>query len=286
MENFQDEVAVITGGASGIGQALAERCLQEGMKIMLADVEADALTKTAAAFRAGYNNPIETQVVDVSVLEELTALRDATLEAYGSVHLLFNNAGVGGAGGAWTGTEKDWAWVIGVNLMSVVHGQRLFVPIMLEQNEPGHIVNTASVAGLMGGVTNAPYSVTKHGVVALTEHLYRDLLVANAQVGCSVLCPGIIRTNIGDSGRNRPEALKNNDPVALTPQQEAMRAQFAAVMAAGMLPSTVAKTVFEGIRNNQLYIQTHDQFNERIMARAQDITQGTNPDPKIFQWLN
>ena len=253
---------------------------------MLADVEADALTATAATFRARYNNPIETQVVDVSMLDALTALRDATLEAYGAVHLLFNNAGVGGAGGAWTGTEQDWAWVIGVNLMSVVHGQRLFVPIMLEQDEPGHIVNTASVAGLMGGVTNAPYSVTKHGVVALTEHLYRDLLVADAKLGCSVLCPGIIRTNIGDSGRNRPEALKNAAPVALTPQQEALRAQFAAVMAEGMLPSAVAETVFNGIRKNQLYIQTHDQFNERIMTRAEDITQGTNPDPKIFQWLN
>ena len=286
MEIFQDKVAVITGAASGIGQALAERCLQEGMKVMLADVEAEALRTAADTFRAGYNNPIETQVVDVSVVEQLSALRDATVETYGGVHLLFNNAGVGGAGGAWTGTEKDWAWVIGVNLLSVVHGLRLFVPIMLEQNEPGHIVNTASVAGLMGGVTNAPYSVTKHGVVALTEHLYRDLLVANAQIGCSVLCPGIIRTNIGSSARNRPEDLQNATPAALTPQQEAMRAQFAAVMAEGMLPSAVAETVFAGIRSNQLYIQTHDQFNERILSRADDITQGNNPDPKIYQWLN
>ncbi|MEZ7964512.1 MAG: SDR family NAD(P)-dependent oxidoreductase [Pseudomonadales bacterium] len=286
MEHFQDKVAVITGAASGIGQALAERCLQEGMKVMLADVEAEALTATAETFRSGYNNPIETQVVDVSIVEQLSALRDATVEAYGGVHLLFNNAGVGGSGGAWTGTEKDWAWVIGVNLLSVVHGLRLFVPIMLEQNKPGHIVNTASVAGLMGGVTNAPYSVTKHGVVALTEHLYRDLLGTNAQIGCSVLCPGIIRTNIGSSARNRPEDLQNAAPLALTPQQEALRAQFAAIMAEGMLPSDVAETVFKGIRNNQLYIQTHDQFNERILSRADDITQGKNPDPKIYQWLN
>jgi NAD(P)-dependent dehydrogenase (short-subunit alcohol dehydrogenase family) len=286
MDQFQDQVAVITGGASGIGKGLAERCLQEGMKVILADIEDDALQATVSAFRANYNNPIVGQITDVSITSSLEALRDRALAEFGAVHLLFNNAGVGGAGGAWTGTEKDWDWVIGVNLMSVVHGQRLFLPVMLEQATPGHIVNTASVAGLIGGVTNAPYSVTKHGVVALTEHLHRDLLLAGSQLGCSVLCPGIINTNIGSSGRNRPEHLINEDSPAPTDAQLAMRAQFDAVLAEGMPPSQVADIVFKGIRDQQLYIQTHEHFNDRIQSRAENIMLGRNPDPKLYQWMD
>ncbi|MFZ8973863.1 MAG: SDR family NAD(P)-dependent oxidoreductase, partial [Pseudomonadales bacterium] len=274
MDYFQDQVAVITGGASGIGKGLAEKCLQEGMKVILADIEGEALQVTVDAFRTNYNNPIVGHITDVSVSSSLEALRDRALTEFGAIHLLFNNAGVGGAGGAWTGTEKDWDWVIGVNLMSVVHGQRLFLPVMLEQNTPGHIVNTASVAGLIGGVTNAPYSVTKHGVVALTEHLHRDLLLAGSKLGCSVLCPGIINTNIGSSARNRPQHLINEDNPAPTDAQLAMRAQFDAVMAKGMLPGQVANIVFNGIRDQQLYIQTHEHFNDRIQTRAEDIIQG------------
>ncbi|MBL6687307.1 MAG: SDR family NAD(P)-dependent oxidoreductase [Pseudomonadales bacterium] len=286
MDYFQDQVAVITGGASGIGKGLAEKCLQEGMKVILADIEGEALQVTVDAFRTNYNNPIVGHITDVSVSSSLEALRDRALTEFGAIHLLFNNAGVGGAGGAWTGTEKDWDWVIGVNLMSVVHGQRLFLPVMLEQNTPGHIVNTASVAGLIGGVTNAPYSVTKHGVVALTEHLHRDLLLAGSKLGCSVLCPGIINTNIGSSARNRPQHLINEDNPAPTDAQLAMRAQFDAVMAKGMLPGQVANIVFNGIRDQQLYIQTHEHFNDRIQTRAEDIIQGRNPDPKLYQWLD
>jgi len=286
MDYFQDQVAVITGGASGIGKGLAEKCLQEGMKVILADIEGEALQVTVDAFRTNYNNPIVGHITDVSVSSSLEALRDRALTEFGAIHLLFNNAGVGGAGGAWTVTEKDWDWVIGVNLMSVVHGQRLFLPVMLEQNTPGHIVNTASVAGLIGGVTNAPYSVTKHGVVALTEHLHRDLLLAGSKLGCSVLCPGIINTNIGSSARNRPQHLINEDNPAPTDAQLAMRAQFDAVMAKGMLPGQVANIVFNGIRDQQLYIQTHEHFNDRIQTRAEDIIQGRNPDPKLYQWLD
>ena len=286
MDYFQDQVAVITGGASGIGKGLAEKCLQEGMKVILADIEGEALQVTVDAFRTNYNNPIVGHITDVSVSSSLEALRDRALTEFGAIHLLFNNAGVGGAGGAWTGTEKDWDWVIGVNLMSVVHGQRLFLPVMLEQNTPGHIVNTASVAGLIGGVTNAPYSGTKHGVVALTEHLHRDLLLAGSKLGCSVLCPGIINTNIGSSARNRPQHLINEDNPAPTDAQLAMRAQFDAVMAKGMLPGQVANIVFNGIRDQQLYIQTHEHFNDRIQTRAEDIIQGRNPDPKLYQWLD
>ena len=284
MEIFENKVAVITGAASGIGQALAQKCLEEGMKVMLADVESEALAATQASFQERFNNPIESEVVDVSIVTELERLRDATLSKFYRVHLLFNNAGVGGAGNAWSGTEKDWAWVLGVNLMSVIHGQRLFVPHMLEHGEPGHIVNTASVAGLIGGVTNAPYSVTKHGVVALTEHLYRDLAGVGSNLGCSVLCPGIINTKIGSSARNRPANLTDAEPAPLTEQQQAMRAQFQAIMEQGMAPSEVAEVVFKGIRSQQLYLQTHEHFNPRILDRAQHMVDGTNPDFSAFNW--
>jgi NAD(P)-dependent dehydrogenase (short-subunit alcohol dehydrogenase family) len=233
MDQFQDQVAVITGGASGIGKGLAERCLQEGMKVILADIEDDALQATVSAFRANYNNPIVGQITDVSIASSLEALRDRALAEFGAVHLLFNNAGVGGAGGAWTGTEKDWDWVIGVNLMSVVHGQRLFLPVMLEQATPGHIVNTASVAGLIGGVTNAPYSVTKHGVVALTEHLHRDLLLAgrNWAVRCSALASLIpISVQVAATGlstssmRTAPPRRMRNSPCGLSLTRFSQRA--------------------------------------------------------------
>ena len=214
---------------------------------------------------------------DVAQLEALEHLKARAIETFGAVHLLFNNAGVGGAGNAWRGSVNDWTWTIGVNLYSVIHGLRVFVPQMLDQGDVCHIVNTASVAGLLGGVTNAPYSVTKHGVVALTEQLYRDLGNEGAdQIGCSVLCPGLINTNIMSSDRNRPDTLMDA-PVALTPEQEAGRAMFQAMLEEGMPPAQVADIVFQAIRNRQLYILTHTDFNERILERANEITTGTNP---------
>ncbi len=283
MQTFEGKVAVITGAASGIGLGLTERCLAEGMHVVMADIEEDVLNKAAEALRAEGNNSIVTVKTDVSVLAEIENLKQAALDSFGAVHLLFNNAGVGGGGNAWDATQKDWEWVIGVNLWSVIHGVRVFTPQMIAQGDECHIVNTASVAGLVGGSTNACYSVTKHGVVALTENLYRDLATARHNIGTSVLCPGFINTNIMDSGRNRPDHLQEaavDEPV--TPEQEKMRKLMADFLEKGMQPGELADIVFKGIRAERLYILTHEDFNEIIMSRAENITTGNNPPVTNF----
>ena len=283
MKTFEGKVAVITGAASGIGRGLTERCLAEGMHVVMADIEEDVLNKTADALRAEGNNSIVTVKTDVSVLAEIENLKQVALDSFGAVHLLFNNAGVGGGGNAWDATQKDWEWVIGVNLWSVIHGVRVFTPQMISQGDECHIVNTASVAGLVGGSTNACYSVTKHGFVALTENLYRDLATARHNIGTSVLCPGFINTNIMDSGRNRPDHLQEaaaDEPA--TPEQEKMRKLMADFLEKGMQPGELADIVFKGIRAERLYILTHEDFNEIIMSRAENITTGNNPPVTNF----
>jgi NAD(P)-dependent dehydrogenase (short-subunit alcohol dehydrogenase family) len=280
MQEFEGKVAVITGAASGIGRALTEKCLAEGMQVVMADIEENVLQRAAEELHAAGKNAILPVKTNVALLEELENLKQQAVANFGGVHLLFNNAGVGGGGNAWNSTEKDWEWVMGVNLWSVIHGLRVFVPQMITQDTACHIVNTASVAGLLGASTNAGYAVTKHGVVALTEILYRDLEAQNLKIGASVLCPGLIDTRIMESGRNRPAALMNDgEPLALTQAQEEGRAAFAAALKQGMKPEQLAEIVFAGIRANQLYIQTHDIFNPMILARANNITTGTNPAP-------
>jgi NAD(P)-dependent dehydrogenase (short-subunit alcohol dehydrogenase family) len=284
MQDFEGKVAVITGAASGIGRALTEKCLAEGMHVVMADIESKALHQAAKELQAAGQNSILPVKTDVAILDEIENLKQKAVDTFGGVHLLFNNAGVGGGGNAWNSTQKDWEWVLGVNLWSVIHGLRVFVPQMIAQNTPCHIVNTASVAGLLGGTTNAAYSVTKHGVVAITENLVVDLQAESLQIGASVLCPGLIDTNIMDSGRNRPAALVDSaEPVQLTAEQEVNRDQFAAALKQGMQPAEVAEIVFAGIRADRLYIQTHDLFNGMLLERANNIAAGTNPKAlKLF----
>jgi len=283
MQGFEGKVAVITGAASGIGRALTEKCLAEGMHVVMADIEEKALRQAAEELQSTGQNSILPVKTDVAVLTEIEYLLQQAMDTFGGVHLLFNNAGVGGGGNAWESTQKDWEWVLGVNLWSVIHGLRVFVPQMIAQDAPCHIVNTASVAGLLGGTTNASYAATKHAVVALTENLYRDLQAENLKIGASVLCPGLIDTNIMDSGRNRPAVLTDNvAPAELTKEQEEGRAAFAAALKQGMQPAELADIVFDGIRADRLYIKTHDMFNEMILNRATDITEGKNPLPTII----
>ena len=187
MQDFAGKVAVITGAASGIGKALTEKCIAEGMHVVMADIEEAALEKAAAELQATTNNQVLPIVANVAMEAELRKVRDEAVETLGGVHLLFNNAGVGGGGNSWNATQKDWDWVFGVNLWSVIYGLRVFVPQMIAQETPCHIVNTASIAGIIGGSTNALYSVTKHGVVALTENLSVDLKEEDTNIGCSVL---------------------------------------------------------------------------------------------------
>jgi len=278
MQDFEGKVAVITGAASGIGRALTEKCLAEGMHVVMGDIEEGALHQTAAELQSAGQNSVLPVKTNVAILEEIENLKQKAVDTFGGVHLLFNNAGIGGGGNSWNSTQKDWDWVLGVNLWSVIHGLRVFVPQMIAQDTPCHIVNTASVAGLLGGTTNAAYAVTKHGVVALTESLFRDLQAENLKIGASVLCPGLIDTSIMDSSRNRPESLVDDvEPVQVTAEQAAARAQFAAALKRGMQPAEVAEIVFAGIRADRLYIQTHDTFNPMLLERAENIASGTNP---------
>jgi NAD(P)-dependent dehydrogenase (short-subunit alcohol dehydrogenase family) len=278
MKDFAGKVAVITGAASGIGKALTEKCIAEGMHVVMVDIEEAVLEKAAAELQGTTNNQVLPIVTNVAIESELLKIRDEAVENFGVVHLLFNNAGVGGGGNSWNATQKDWDWVFGVNLWSVIYGLRVFVPQMIAQETPCHIVNTASIAGIIGGSTNALYSVTKHGVVALTENLSVDLKTENTNVGCSVLCPGFVNTNIINSGRNRPAYLGNDEePRPLTTEDEQRIAIFQEVLRQGMQPEEIAEIVFDAIRANRLYILTHDHFDEMIRARAENMINGTNP---------
>jgi len=279
MQDFAGKVAVITGAASGIGRALTEKCIAEGMHVVMADIEKAVLEPVALELQATTNNQVLPIVTNVAIEAELRNVLNQTLETFGGVHLLFNNAGVGGGGNAWNATQKDWDWVLGVNLWSVIYGLRVFVPQMIAQDTPCHIVNTASIAGIIGGSTNALYSVTKHGVVALTENLYVDLKTEGTKIGCSVLCPGFVNTNIFNSGRNRPSGLANEaQPSAPTPEQEQRTAMFREILRQGMQPAEIADIVFDAVRADRLYILTHDHFDEMIRTRAENIVTGTNPE--------
>src|SRR5690242_17165407 len=239
MQSFRDKVAVVTGGASGIGFAMAERFAKEGMKIVLADVEPAAL-ESARATLAASGADVLAVPTDVARGEAVAALAERTLARFGAVHVVCNNAGVSVGGPMWEHTLDDWRWVLGVNLWGVIHGVRTFVPIMLRQNEPAHVVNTASLAGLSSNPFLGVYNVTKHGVVTLSETLAQELAIVGAPIAVSVLCPGFVRTKIIDSGRNRPADLADGSD-RLRP--EGMEQQIRAAIEAGMSPADVAALV-------------------------------------------
>lgn len=277
MNELRDKVAVITGAASGIGRALAERCAQEGMKIVLADVEEPALARAAAELSAAGASVLAV-CTDVSKAEDVEALARKALDAFGAVHLLCNNAGVGAGGTIWESTLADWQWVLGVNLWGVIHGVRVFVPIMLAQDTECHVVNTASVAGLLAYHPSATYHVTKHAVVALSEHLHHSLAERGAKIKVSVLCPGWVNTQIMDSARNRPPALQNAPGVEMTtPEGEAVEAEMRRAAEAGLSAQAVAEQVFAAIRAEQLFILTHPELNQYIQQRAESILQPRSP---------
>lgn len=285
MQQFRDKVAVVTGGASGIGRALAERCVREGMKVVLADIEEPALMQAASALRATGASVLAVPT-DVSKLPEVKNLARRTLEAFGGVHLLFNNAGVAAGGPVWETTAEDWEWVLGVNLLGVVHGLRVFTPIMLFEGTEGHIVNTASIAGLLPFHPCATYQTTKFAVVGLSENMYHWLALRNAQLKVSVLCPGWVRTNIMSAERNRPAELQNPPPPPLPPEVEAaihsMGRSLADACNAGLPPEAVADAVFDAIREERFYILVADsEFKPALAMRMEDVVLARNPEVRV-----
>jgi NAD(P)-dependent dehydrogenase (short-subunit alcohol dehydrogenase family) len=282
MKDFAGKVAVVTGAASGIGLALAQRFAAARMKVVLADVEQAALADAARAVGA---TGVETLAVrtDVSKAADVEALAARAVEAFGSVHVLCNNAGVAISGVAWTHTLSDWEWVLGVNLWGVIHGIRVFTPIMLAHGGEGHIVNTASMAGLTSIPGMSVYNVTKHGVVTLSETLHHELAMLGSPLKVSVLCPGFVKTNILDSDRNRPAALADTAPEVLgrAEMDQAVRQ----LLAAGLPPARVAEVVFDAIRTERFYVFPHPEWTERIRARMEDIVAGRNPTQIIIEAL-
>jgi NAD(P)-dependent dehydrogenase (short-subunit alcohol dehydrogenase family) len=276
MKEFKDKVAVITGAASGIGRAMAERCVQEGMKAVLADVEVESLTQSEADMKAAGATVLAVRT-DVSQAKDVEALAQKTLDAFGAVHLLCNNAGVGAGTSIWESTIADWEWVTSVNLWGVIHGVRVFVPIMLAQDTACHIVNTASMAGLIAGPGLGVYRVTKHGVVTLSETLYHELVQRGAKVKVSVLCPGFVNTRIMEAARNRPVLLPATQP--LSPEYAARWDSMRQAVQTGMPPAQVADAVFKALREDKFYILTHPEWKERVRTRMEDILQERNPTP-------
>ncbi len=273
MEKLGGRVAVVTGGASGIGRGMAQAFAAAGMKVVLADVERPALEKAAEELR-GTGAEVAAVECDVSKQESVDHAAQAALDAFGAVYVLCNNAGVagGGPGATWESSLDDWSWVMGVNLWGVVHGIRSFVPILLEQDE-GHIVNTASMAGLIQG--GGIYGVTKHAVVALSESLFTEFAQRGAKVGVSVLCPGFVNTRILESERNRPEAPRE-DPGEQTAQMQMMRQMVEGLLKNGLDPREVGNIVVEAVRARRFYVLTHDWKN-MIEHRMQNILQDRDP---------
>lgn len=269
--DLKGKTAVITGGASGIGKAIASRCCAEGMRVVLADVEQAALEATSDELAQGRGNVIGI-VTDVSRPEEIDRLAAKTLERFGGVDLLFNNAGVGAGTTVWESTLEDWKWVIGVNLWGVIHGVRTFVPIMLKQNRPAHIINTASIAGLVRGHHSASYATTKHAVVALTEQLALEFERIGAPIKASVLCPSWVNTRINESGRNRPSDLRNQTTPPPTREMLKGWERIQEAMKRATPPAAIADAVFdEGIHGGKLYIIPHKETAEYIKKRFDRI---------------
>lgn len=271
MQNLDGKVAFVTGAASGIGLGIATALAQAGVKVMLADIETVALNAAVAALQAT-NADVAGVRADVSLKAELQAAADATIARFGKVHILVNNAGVGGGGGYGEWTDAAWDWTIGVNLMSVVWGIEIFGPLLEAHGEGGQIVSTASMAGLIAAVA-PPYNVTKYGVVALSEGLRAPL--AARGIGVSVLCPGFIRTRIMESGRNIPERLAGAIDISLGDVEPTdFQKMAAAAITHGIDPLYVGELVREAIEGDWPYIFSDTQFEPGVDARFAAIKAG------------
>ena len=281
ISDFKGKTAVITGAGSGFGLAVARIGASLGMQQVLIDVQQDTLDTASAELQAAGAQTMAFRL-DVSDAAQMEAMADSVKAQWGAPHLVFNNAGVGSGGLIWENTAKDWDWVLGVNVMGVVHGVRLFTPMMLEAAAQdatwqGHIVNTASMAGLLNPPNMGVYNVSKHAVVALSETLYQDLRLVTGQIGASVLCPYFVDTGISQSFRNRPADMDGNP----TRSQKVQHAMISKAVASGKVSAAeVAQLVFDAVARNQFYIYSHPKAIGAVQTRLEDVLQARNPtDP-------
>ena len=282
ISDFKGKTAVLTGAGSGFGLECARIGARLGMKLVLVDVQQDALDAATRELQAAGAQVLAVQL-DVSSAGQMEALGQSVLERFGAPHFVFNNAGVGSGGLIWENTVQDWEWVLGVNVMGVVHGVRVFTPMMLDAAQKdsawqGHIVNTASMAGLLNPPNMGVYNVSKHAVVSLSETLYQDLALVTAQIGASVLCPFFVATAIAQSHRNHPPGLHSEKPTRSQSIQQAMTGK--AVDSGKVSAASVAQMVFDAIGKNQFYIYSHPKAIKSVQTRFEDILQARNPtDP-------
>jgi NAD(P)-dependent dehydrogenase (short-subunit alcohol dehydrogenase family) len=269
VDDLTDKVAVVTGGASGIGLALARRFLAEGARVVIGDVEEPALEKALAEL----DGEVRAVVCDVSQAADVERLARETIDAFGAVHILCNNAGVGGGGQIEQIPLQQWHWILGVNLWGTIHGIHYFVPHILEAGE-GHVINTASIMGLIPSPMSGPYTVSKYGVVALAESLQLDLGMRGANVGVSVICPSWVSTNIHDAERNRPDHLRVGEPDAAS---EMGKRVFKAIIDKGLSAEEVAGQAVDAIRTKRFYVLPTDKNNELIRGRMEAILDGSPP---------
>jgi NAD(P)-dependent dehydrogenase (short-subunit alcohol dehydrogenase family) len=280
VKDFKGKVAVVTGAASGMGLAFSHKFAEEGMKVVLADIEAEPLSMAEAAIKQKGGDVLSVRT-NVMTEADVNRLADAAFARFGNVHIVCNNAGVAATAATlrsrpWEGPLADWDWTFGVNFMGVLYGIRAFIPRMLENGDEGHIVNTASMAGLLTGAN--PYNVSKHGVVCLTEGIYKEFKGMGAKLSASVLCPGLINTSILDAERNRPPEFGHTDKAALRPELQQFAAGFEAALKAGYEPEEVARQVFNAVRDDQFYIfPAQENVLESVRTRMEDIIEQRNP---------
>ncbi|MCU0898379.1 MAG: SDR family NAD(P)-dependent oxidoreductase [Burkholderiales bacterium] len=275
IRDLAGKIAVVTGGASGIGLALARRAAAARMRVVLADIEDAALAAAADELARGGTDVLAVKT-DVRLAESVDALAERVRERFGTAHLVFNNAGVGGVRcNAWEASVKDWEWVLGVNVWGVIHGLRAFTPMMLAHGEEAHIVNTASAAGFVAMAHTAPYAVSKHSVVVLSEVLRHDLQAQKANVGVSVLCPAFVPTNIWNADRNRPAALvERRETDADRADKEAIKA----ILDKGKVTAEqVAALAFDAVRDDRFYVFPHPRILDTVRTRMDDILGQRNP---------
>lgn len=280
MEQFENKVAVVTGAASGIGRAMADALAAQGMKLVIADIEPGPLEDAAQSLRAT-GADVFAVTADVSRAADVERIGEAAIDVFGALHVACNNAGVGGGGVTWEIDEATWDWVLGVNLMGVVHGIRAFTPRIIASGG-GHVVNTASMAGLTSPAFMGPYNASKHAVVTISESMFIELQMLHPEVGVSVLCPGWVRTRIAESDRNRPVGVTTSVPAggdgeAGPVDAEALKSMIESFVAEGLQPAAVAALVVDAIRTRRFWILTHPEWQSMVRDRVDRILSGEDP---------